>query len=328
MASQPAGAYGPDDDIVDYILGITFEIWEQRQVDLIHRYYAKDCVIWGLDGITHGAQAVVDATAKTLECFPDRLLIAEDVIWSHDADGSQYSSHRLHSTATNTAATAFGPATGERIRMTNIADCVIENGMVTREWLVRDNLTLALQLGAEPLSAARKMAAARTDEHGQWLADEITRVAGSDELADSAAPDPQTVPVDYARWVLNALWGGNAVDTARCYAPYCVLHRSPLVHVSGRDNIARHYERMRFAFGDIAVSVDHVAVQPHAANQVDLAVRWTLAGTHRNPYGPAEPSGRHALILGVSHWRCLGPRIVMEHTVFDELALLSQLVAP
>ena len=56
MTEGRTGAYGPDDDIVDFILGITFEIWEERGVELIHQYYAKDCIVWGLDGITHGAQ--------------------------------------------------------------------------------------------------------------------------------------------------------------------------------------------------------------------------------------------------------------------------------
>ena len=79
MTSPQKGAYGFEHDIVDYILGITYEIWEERGVDLIHQYYSEDCVIWGLDGITRGAGAVVDATHATLEAFPDRRLLGEDV---------------------------------------------------------------------------------------------------------------------------------------------------------------------------------------------------------------------------------------------------------
>ena len=60
MTGTSKGAYTADHSLVDYILGITYEIWEEGGVDLIHQYYAPDSVIYGLDGITHGAAAVVD----------------------------------------------------------------------------------------------------------------------------------------------------------------------------------------------------------------------------------------------------------------------------
>jgi hypothetical protein len=47
MNNTKTGAYSADDDIVDFILGITFEIWEQGGVELIHQYYAADSIVWG-----------------------------------------------------------------------------------------------------------------------------------------------------------------------------------------------------------------------------------------------------------------------------------------
>ena len=160
MNNTKTGAYSADDDIVDFILGITFEIWGEGGVELIHQYYAADSIVWGLDGITHGAAEVVDGTRATLQGFPDRLLLAENVVWSGNRADGYYTSHRLLSLATNKGPTIYGPATGIRIRMTNIADCFIKDGMIVKEWLVRDNMTLATQLGAEPLAAARDMAGA------------------------------------------------------------------------------------------------------------------------------------------------------------------------
>lgn len=181
MTSPQKGAYGSEHDIVDYILGITYEIWEQRGVDLIHQYYSEDCVIWGLDGITRGATAVVDATHATLEAFPDRRLLGENVIWSGSREAGYYTSHRLLSLATNRGDSVFGPATGKPIRMTNIADCVIEDGVITREWLVRDNGVLAEQLGADPLEVAGVMAdrlkGPGGHEYRAWLESETKRLA-------------------------------------------------------------------------------------------------------------------------------------------------------
>ena len=325
MAAVRRGAYGANDDIVDFILGITFEIWEQRGVELIHQYYGDDCVIWGLDGITRGAAEVVDATWATLRAFPDRLLLAENVIWSGSRQDGFYTSHRLLSTATNQGATVYGPATGARIRMTNIADCVVEDGVITKEWLIRDNMVLAMQLGAEPVEAAANMARARTAEHRAWMDREIARLG---DAAVPPAPDRPPMPRDdpeaFAWRVLSACWTGDRATFDTVHAPYSVLHRSQMRQYSGRDSVFEYYLSLRRAFGPVRFSVDHVAAQPFADSGVDIAVRWTVAGTHDGELLGVAPTGRPVFVMGVSHWRCIASRIAVESTVFDDLAVLSQ----
>ncbi len=327
MTEGRTGAYGPDDDIVDYILGITYEIWEERGVDLIHQYYAKDCVVWGLDGITHGAQAVVDGTWATLAAFPDRKLIAEHVIWSGNRDDGYYTSHRLLSMATNEGPTMYGPATGGRIRMTNIADCVIEDGVITREWLIRDNMMFATQLSADPLEVARDMHARRTDEHQAWLDGEAARTRTA-VVPETAPVDPAEDPEAFAWRVLNACWQGDRDTFDTAHAPYCVLHRSPFRHYSGRNEVFGYYESLRSIIGDASFSVDHVATQSLSTNGVDIAVRWSVAGTHADAVMGVPPTGKPIYILGVTHWRCIAGRIAIEMTVFDDLAVLSQVLDP
>ncbi len=326
MNDRRRGAYGADDDVVDYILGITFEIWEQRGVELIHQYYGKDCVIYGLDGLVHGAQAVVDGTRATLEAFPDRLLLAENVIWSGNREDGYYTSHRLLSLATNKGPTVYGPATGIRIRMTNIADCVVEDGVITREWLIRDNMTLATQLGAEPVEAARQMAAKRTDEHQAWIDAEFERVQAT------AVPDdidhriePREDPEMFAWRVLNACWNGDRDVFRPTHAPYSVLHRSPLRHYSGRDDVFAYYQHLREVLGPKArFSIDHIASQPFSHNGIDIAVRWTAVGYHEAEISGVQATGKPLFLMGVTHWRCIADRIAIEMTVFDDLAVLSQ----
>lgn len=328
MTEPGKGAYGAEDYIVDYILGITFEIWEQRGVELIHQYYGADCVVWGLDGITHGAAEVVDATWATLAAFPDRLLLAEDVIWSGNREDGFYSSHRLLSTATNEGKTVYGPATGSRIRMTNIADCFVEDGVITEEWLVRDNMTLALQLGADPHAAATEMARSRTSEHQAWIDAEIQRLetASSPEagLEMRAAFED---PVAFAWRTLTFLWRGDREGFDASYAPYSVLHRSPTRCYSGRDDVFAYYDSLRDVLGDVRFSVDHVASQPFSDSGVDIAIRWTVAGSHVGEVMGVKPSGKPVFIMGVTHWHCIADRIAIEKTVFDDLAVLSQMLA-
>ena len=66
----------------DYILGITHEIWEQRGVDSLNHYYANDIIVRSPASVVIGNQAVIKATYATLDEFPDRQLLGEDVIWS------------------------------------------------------------------------------------------------------------------------------------------------------------------------------------------------------------------------------------------------------
>lgn len=325
MNTARQGAYGPDNDIVDFILGITFEIWEEGGVELIHQYYASDSVIYGLDGITHGAQAVVDGTRKTLEGFPDRLLLAENVIWSGNRKDGYYSSHRLLSLATNKGPTIYGPPTGVRIRMTNIADCIVEEGQITREWLVRDNMTLATQLGADPVAAARNMAENRNDELAQWIESETERVKAV-EVPDAidTAVTPREHPRGFAWRVLHSCWRGKRELFDTTHAPYSVLHRSPLRHYSGRGDVYGYYQNLRRIMGHVHFSVDHVSSQPFADNGIDIAVRWTACGLHEGDVMGVAPTGKPMFIMGVTHWRCINDRISAEMTIFDDLAVLSQ----
>jgi predicted ester cyclase len=325
MNTTKKGAYGADDDIVDYLLGITFEIWEEGGIDLIHQYYAADSIVWGLDGITHGAAAVVDGTRETLQSFSDRLLLAENVIWSGNRADGYYTSHRLLSLATNDGPTAYGPATGVKIRMTNIADCLIEDGMIVKEWLVRDNMTLATQLGAEPVAAARAMADRRTPEFTDWIAAEAARVRTAQVPESAHRPvTPREDPTAFAWRVLNSCWRGdrNLFDTM--VAPYSVLLRSPLTQYSGRGEVYGYYENLRRIMGNAYFSVDHVASQPFGENGIDIAVRWTAAGEHQGELFGVQATGKPMFIMGVTHWHCVNDRIAAETTIFDDLAVLSQ----
>lgn len=325
MSQARKGAYGADDDIVDYILGITFEIWEQRGVELIHEYYSQDCLIYGLDGITHGAAEVVDATWATIEAFPDRNLLAESVIWSGNRADGYYTSHRLSSRATNRGPTVYGPATGTPIRMTNIADCVIEEGVIVREWLIRDNMTLARQLGADPVAAARAMGERRNDELTAWLGGESRRLQRVEvPAAPAGAILPSKNPEAFAWKVLASCWTGDKQTFDSMHAPYSVMHRSPFRHYSGRDAVFDYYQQLRSILGHVHFSVDHVSSQPFSENGTDIAIRWTAAGTHDGEVMGVAPTGKPMFIMGVTHWHCIADHIAIEQTIFDDLAVLSQ----
>lgn len=328
MTETRRGAYGADDDIVDYILGITYEIWEQKKIDLIEQYYSRDVVVYTLEGVTEGSGVIVDGTRAMLESYPDRLLLADDVVWSGNSAEGWYSSHRILSPMTNEGGTAFGAATGRRVKIMNIADCYVEDGVVTKEWLMRDNSALVSQLGFD-LHAAARVAAERRDQRGQlWIESELERLESTGISQLSSAPVHPSVAADlFATQLVCSLWGGDGPAAAgRFYAPYAVLHRSPVSLFSGREAVLGHYSELRSAFRTRGVSVDHVAVRSRGARYVDLAVRWTMAGEHSGSYLGLPATGKPLFVLAASHYRIVDGRVAIEWTVFDGLGILSQLV--
>jgi predicted ester cyclase len=328
MTVTPKGAYGADDGLVDYILGITFEIWEQRGVELINQYYGENTVVYGLDGITRGAAQMIDGTNAMLAAYPDRLLIADEVIWSGSREEGYYSSHRIISPMTNNGPTLFGPATGRQVRIMTIADCVVEEGVITLEWLLRDNHALLTQLGHDPIDCARIIAAGRNDESNAWIAAEIDRLrdVGIPELAGSVS-DPVSSTAEFALQVLANNWSqGDAEVAASAYSPYAVQHRSPIELYSGRESIAAHFAELRNGISVAGVSVDHIAVQPADSEGLHIAARWCVAGTHTGDYLGLAATDRPVYVLGSSHWRIEADKIAHEWTVFDGLGVLSQLV--
>ncbi|QMW21916.1 ester cyclase [Sandaracinobacteroides saxicola] len=314
-------------DIVDYILRCTHRIWEQKGIGLIDSHYAEDCPIWTLAGPARGVAGVVDGTLRTLGAFPDRRLIGDAVIWSGDDAAGYLSSHRITSTATHLGGGEFGPPTGRPIQFLTVADCLCRENRIVEEWLVRDNSHIALQLGLNPRALAAAPPSAETVD---WWTSERARVlAAPMEAMPDEAPPPE--PEAMARWFVARVLNGRRLDGVRdLYATHARLHAPAGRRLFGHGEISGWWAALLGSFGGARVAIDHLAAVPVSDDDADgvaVALRWSLAGVHDGGalYGPA--TGRPALILGVTHWRLVAGRVAREWTVFDEIALLRQLVA-
>lgn len=319
--------YSSPDEIVDYILRITREIWEDRNPDLVMRYYGAEARIHALGGIMRSAAEVTENTRAMQAAFPDRLVIGEDVVCSPLEGGAWLSSHRIRSPMTSKGYNAYGPATGRKVTTYVFADCVVKNGMIEKEWLVRDNLSLVRQLGLDPLEVARREAArSHPDDHFRWLAGERKRVLDAPPSASDSAspPEPQHDPPGFAREVLHGLWQRPSEFCEAAYAPYAVLSDSGR-EVAGAAAILSHYARMRESLKVLRLSVDHAGLQARGSGWT-LAARWTAAAEHSSTFAGLQASRAPLFIMGISHWWLIGGRVACEWTVFDRLALMEQIL--
>lgn len=317
-------------DIIDYIIRCTHRIWEEKDIGLIATHYSRDCPIHLMSGDVAGVEGVIAGTLKTLNSFPDRTLVGEAVIWSGNEIDGYHSSHRITSHATHQGDGEFGPATGRRVCFTTIADCLCFENRIVEEWLVRDNAKIARDLGTSAMALGQAQAALLPAAHlgiAEWRTKLIDAVLSQEtqNFSTPSFPDPAKNPEEFADLVFQQVWNLRRLSRVReVYAPHA--------HCAGPD------ARLLFGHGEIAgwigallsmskgarIRVDHVGSVIQGPF-TDIAVRWSLAGTHDSTglYGP--PSGCPLYILAISHWRTLDGVIVEETTIFDEVALWHQI---
>jgi len=314
-------------DFVDYIIGITHEIWEEKGVGKLYDYYANTIQIHTSSGIIYGREAVFASTLEALAAYPDRRLYGDEVVWTASGD-CLYSSHRLSHAGTNRGWSLYGPPTGKKVRYLAIADCLCRRNMVIEEWLVRDELSLVLQLGLDPVATAKEMAAKARDAATAFqIHGDVERGRGQLPPAQWQHSDKDGFdPDDFIGRMLHELWNWRLLNKAREFYHEAFTFRG----AAGRsfNSINDHQAfmlSMLSAFPDLALQREHFCALGDDASGYRTATRWSMRGTHTGYGMYGEPTGKAIRILGISHHIIEGGRIRAEWCLFDEFALLKQL---
>jgi hypothetical protein len=314
-------------DFPDYIIGITKEIWEDRGIASLHRYYAPDIVVRSPASVVVGNAGVIAATMATLAEFPDRTLLGEDVIWSGTPETGMLSSHRLLSTATHTGDGAYGAATGKRLTYRILADCHATHNQINDEWLIRDQGAIVRQMGWDPLDFARDQIAREggpelcvkpltptTDKPGPYKGrgnDNAWGLRHADILTRIMAADFTVIPAQYDR----------AVQTE--YPGHQTGH--------GHGAADRFWMGLRASFPDATFTIHHQIGLDDPMMPPRSAIRWSLHGKHSGWGAFGTPSGADVYILGISHAE-FGPfghasgTLRRDYTLIDETAVWKQIL--
>lgn len=317
-------------DFPDYIIRITDRIWHDRKVDMIYDYYAKDCIVHTQLGTSIGVQPVVDGTYATMKAFPDRVLDADNVIWSEDApqEGSDnpvfYSSHLITSKMTNLGPSEFGPATGSKVRVITIADCACRDNIIFEEWLVRDYAAIVQDLGFNVADTALRLA---KDDVSTGLdivknhANTITRIQSSKAL-DGAKTEPDQTNFDaFIERFFKAIWQDGDFSRLGEFYDFRVGARYPgAKDLYGPDQVEDVIDGVLSVLSDVKICIDHICDIPYLGEARDVAVRWSLTGRHTEAgeYGLATDSDIY--LLGISQFRMMRGRIREEVTIWDDVA--------
>lgn len=304
-------------DLDTYIRVITERIWEGRRLEDIRRYYADPCVVETPTAVTTSAQQVIDGTAATLAMFPDRRLLAEDIIISGDEEGGFLSSHRIISTMTHRGPGAFGEPTGRRIHVRTVADCVCRDNRVVHEWLVRDQAAIVRQIGLEPRDVAQRW----LEERGGWH----KPVAPPAPAPYRSHLSEAVLATGYAQAIQGFAHG--AASTAEVYDE-AVHHLGPAETTRyGRDEVQAWWRTLFEVFAVEAFTVEHLAAHSGDGRADRVALRWRAQTRHATggSFGPA--TGAPVELMGINHVEFHRGRVIREWVLIDEVALWMQVLA-
>lgn len=317
-------------DIVDYIVRCTHRIWDERDVGLIYTHYTHNCVLYGTTGTLYTREEVVRDTIQRLVSFPERRGMATQVVWRGDEDEGFYTSHLVTGTGRHTQHGHLGPPTGRSFTSRTIADCMIHENRIYREWVVADTLAVVQQLGLDGWAFAERMARAAFDK-GLLSLDigENRRLLG--QYPPEAEPDLSIAHDDLERetlrW-LHEVWNGRMFGRIRdVYAPNCQYHGPLMAELYGQAAVIHQTLGLIGSIPDGAFMPQHICSTPSEEGGAKVAVRWIIEGHHLGHgilRGLGDPTGKRVQVMGMTHLHVRDGRVVDEWRVYDELSLMMQ----
>ena len=305
-------AYEPYADPDDFIREVTDLIWVDRAIGYIENNYHPDSIVHGAYGTSVGREEVIEGTLMRISETPNRVGQAEDVIWEARGDDAFLSSHLVLSADPD----------NDFISRT-IANCLYVRGKMEHEWVVRDSLAIARQLGQDPDEIARGRAF--PGYSGSFIepapADPIS-------VGDSGPrPDNFREEVELCLAMIDQVWNGRRLDRVKEF-----FVRDLTLHTIGYRTIIRPggytknlvemlspFPGGRFEIRDIATNHD----ERYAGLRV--AVTWKLSAVYNGipTLGPLTLAPVE--ILGISQFIVRHGRIVREVRIYDEIALRTQI---
>lgn len=312
-------------DIVDWILRITEEIWVDRGIGRIYDTYAPSCTIYTQLGVVRSVDEVIASTVASLNAAPDGEPHHLNVAWSGDERDGFYTAHLGFARSTNLGRSDYGPATGLRTSGHFAADCISKDNLIHTEWLVRDNGARVRQMGLDVDRVAQELA--ERPRRDAYVISPPTRMVG--QAPRGALDIPNDTPEGWARTLFHEVWNRRRLDRlAKFYDDEVAVHAGGGRVARGLRNASTLLISMMAAIPDGVMRVEHVCWSEET-DGVIVAVRWTLAGTtaRGGVLGDNLPVGRPVEMMGMSHLRLDGPKVVEEWTVFDEVAVLARAYA-
>lgn len=326
MKKQSMEGFGDYQNIVDYIVKITRQIWKEKDIGLIYDTYSYGVQIHRGLVNSHGVNEVISGTLQTLQSFPDRSGLGYSVIWSgNDKDGF-FTSHRGKSVGTNLGDTLYGEATGRKVMFRTTADCLIYQNKIYEEWLVMDTHHLVEQLGFDPIEIAKRIAK-QTRSLSPTLQFNISQSAEEGLQPSHYVPKYNNFEIgDFILTMFNQIWSRKSINKVKDhYEKNAVLHFVRNRDMVGHSEIQGTFLNLFSSIPNGKVIIDRVTNNKREGqDNWDVAVRWRIQGVHGGIGYFGKASGKTIEINGINHYKVRNKKIIEEWMLFDGLDVLKQ----
>lgn len=317
-------------DIVDYIVRVTHRIWEDQDVGYVYDTYAPGCFVFDDSGAKYGVERVVIGTMQGIHAFPDTRSYADEIIWAGDDDQGFVTSHRYITTGHNLGPSSWGPATGRKVNLWGIANCVVRENEIIEEWVLYNMACKLAQMGVDVVQAARA--------YGNELATgpvadrhlpEVDRLLGGRKPEYYPAPGDAEFDVEhFVRALFHDVYNRrdlSAVD--RAYAP-TVRWKGASNRVGyGRGDVKGMALSLMSTFPDLGMHVDEVYWMGNADEGYRISARWTALGTHRGHGLYGAPTGRRVHLWGINQLYVSKGRITEDWMMFNDFDVMAQILS-
>ncbi|MBI1416784.1 MAG: ester cyclase [Limimaricola sp.] len=317
-------------DIVDYIVRCTHKIWDERDIGLIYSHYTHNCVLYGTTGTLYTREEVVRDTIQRLVSYPERRGMATQVIWKGNEDDGFYTSHLVTGTGRHTQGGPLGAPTGRMFTSRTIADCMIYENKIYREWVVADTTAILQQLGVDVQAYAERIAKASFDKgvvsldigENRHMIGQYPPEAEADTSLASTEVERHTL-----RW-MHDVYNRKMLGTiAKVCAPTVQYHGPLMAELYGVASVIHQTLGLIGSLPDAAFTPQHICSNLCEEGGEKVAVRWIMEGHHLG-YGILNhlgaPTGKRVQVMGISHFHYKNGKIVDEWRVYDEASMLVQ----
>lgn len=322
------GFEGTYRNIIDYIVRITYRIWEDRDVEYIADTYSDTSHVYDDYGLQLGCQKIISDTHHTTGAFSDIQLIADEIVWAGDDDIGYHTSHRTIIRGTNDGDSKYGPATNKYIDVLVIANCVALKNEIFLEHVLYNNSSMLQHLGHDLNDIVPTLAASPPPG---WPRDATTwdalRTASSPAQPISIAQPIDGFDIDrFARATIDQLWNSRDFGALeKAYADNFAFQGPTDRNFAGARPYRELLQSLFTAFPDLAVQIDEVYWMGNDQEGYLTSERWSAEGTHTGAGIYGEPTGKPVQIWGITQHHVIGGRIVAEWMLFNELDLMMQL---
>ncbi len=317
-------------DIVDYIVRCTHRIWDERNIGLIYTHYTHNCVLYGTTGTLYTREEVVRDTIQRLVSFPERRGMATHVIWKGNDREGFYTSHLVTGTGRHSQNGHLGAATGRMFTSRTVADCMIFENKIYREWVVADTTAILQQLGVDVQGYAERIAKASFDK-GMVSLDIGENRHQIGQYPPEVEADTSLASTDLERhtlrWMHDVFNRKMLGQITQVYAPTVQYHGPLMAELYGHASVIHQTLGLIGSIPDAAFTVHHICSTPCEEGGEKVAVRWIMEGHHIG-YGILNhlgaPTGKRVQMMGITHFHYKNGKIVDEWRVYDEASALVQ----